>query len=62
MEIERVSKQVEKIEQQIQKSEKKLKGPFTQRAKPEIVQKERDNLKQLKDRRMFLGEQLKVLH
>ncbi|MFX0030095.1 MAG: valine--tRNA ligase, partial [Candidatus Hermodarchaeota archaeon] len=62
MEIKRVSKQIEKIEQKIQKSEKKLNSPFIQRAKPEIVQRERDNLKQLKERKIVLGEQLKVLY
>ena len=43
------------------KSEKKLSGPFAERADPEIVQRERDNLQELMERRKFLGEQLEIL-
>ena len=61
MEIKRISNQVNLIDEQIQKSQKKLSGPFAQRAKSEIVQKERENLTQLKERKEILGEQLEIL-
>ena len=43
-EIERINKQYDSISEQIEKSEKKLSSPFSQRASPEVVQKEKDNL------------------
>jgi len=60
-EIERITNQINKIQGQIEKSEKKLDGPFSQRAKPEVVNKERDNLEELKSRKQILEDQLKIL-
>ena len=56
-----ILKQIELIDEQIQKSENKLNGPFTLRANPEIVQKERENREQLKKRKEILEEQLEIL-
>jgi len=61
VETERISKQFKLIEEKIQKSEKKLSGPFSKRANPEIVQKERESLKELKERKKILGDQLEIL-
>ena len=57
-EIERIRKNLNKIEEQIQKSEQRLSGPFTQRASPEVVQKERENLIELKAKKIIIEEQL----
>ncbi|MFX0041436.1 MAG: valine--tRNA ligase [Candidatus Hodarchaeota archaeon] len=61
IEFLRISKQIELIDKEIQKSEKKLNGPFALRAKPEIVQRERENREQLEKRKEILGEQLEIL-
>lgn len=61
-EFKRISKQIEVIEKQIQKSEKKLSGPFSQKASPDIVQKEQEKLNQSKERKSALEEQLEILH
>jgi len=60
-EIERIRKNLNKIEEQIQKSELKLSGAFAHRASPEIVQKERENLKELKAKKIIVEEQLEDL-
>ena len=61
MEIERISKQIQLIKEQSQNSEKRLNGPFAQRANPDIVQKEREKLEQLNERKKILEEQLDIL-
>ena len=61
METERISKQLKLIEEKIQKSEKKLSGPFAMRANSEIVQIERENLNELKERKKILEDQLDIL-
>ena len=61
METERISKQYKLIEEKIKKSEKKLSGPFAKRANPEVVQIERKNLDELKERKKILEDQLEIL-
>jgi len=60
-EIERISKQLEDNKGLIEKSEKKLSGPFSEKANPDIVQKERNNLEDLKEKKDTLEGQLKIL-
>ncbi|MFX1568153.1 MAG: valine--tRNA ligase [Promethearchaeota archaeon] len=61
MEIVRISKQIDSIDEQIEQSEKKLNGPFALKANPEIVQRERETLEQLKIKKEILEEQLDIL-
>ncbi|MFX1259057.1 MAG: valine--tRNA ligase, partial [Promethearchaeota archaeon] len=61
VEIERISKQIKIVEEQLQKSESLLSGPFAERANPDIVQRERKNLHDLKQRKRILGSQLEIL-
>ena len=61
VEKERISKKLSKLEEQIQKIEKKIEGPFSQRAPPEIVKLERENLDELINKKNSLKEQLEVL-
>ncbi|MFX1490471.1 MAG: valine--tRNA ligase [Promethearchaeota archaeon] len=60
-EFDRISKQIRLIEEKSQKSEKQLSGPFAQRADPDIVQREREKLEQLRERKKILEEQLEIL-
>ena len=60
-EIERIANQISKIQDQIDKSEKKLSGPFSQRAKLEIVERERNNLEDFKSKKQILEDQLDIL-
>lgn len=61
VERERLSNQLSKLEQNIQKIEKKLDGPFSKRAPPEIVKQEKENLIELLNKKGSLQEQLEVL-
>jgi len=61
VERERLSKQLSKLEENIQKIENKLDGPFSERAPPEIVKLERENLNELLNKKQSLKEQLEVL-
>jgi len=60
-ELERKTKQHGKLQNQIDKSEKKLSGPFAQRAKPEIVKRERNNLEELQSKIKLLEELIIIL-
>jgi len=61
VERERVLKQLSKLKEQIQKVEKKLEGPFSKRAPPELVKLEKENLNELINKKNTLKEQLEVL-
>ena len=61
VERERLSKQLSKLEANIQKIEKKLDSPFSERAPPEIVKQEKENLKELLNKKETLKEQLEIL-
>ena len=60
-EAARIRNQLLKAEQDIQKISRKLKGPFSQKAPAEIVQKERDNLERLKKKKTEMETQFKTL-
>ncbi|MHA1794023.1 MAG: valine--tRNA ligase [Promethearchaeota archaeon] len=57
----RIGKQAEKLKVQIQKIEKKLSGPFSQKAAPDIVEKERNKLKDFQEKLERLTLQLDIL-
>ena len=57
----RLSKELADVEAQIEKSEKLLASDFGKKAPAPIVQKERDKLADLKQKREKLAEQLKAL-
>jgi len=61
LEKKRIMNQLNSIIEQIEKSENKLRGPFAERADPEIVQKERDNLEDLHNKKKILQEQIEIL-
>ncbi|MFX0117047.1 MAG: hypothetical protein ACFFB3_21045, partial [Candidatus Hodarchaeota archaeon] len=60
-EATRIKKQLLKVEQDIQKISRKLKGPFSQKAPVEIVQKEKNNLEGLKKKKKEIETQFKAL-
>ena len=60
-EKDRITKQYQKVLKNIQDIEKKLNGPFSERAAPEIVQQEREKLEEIKVREKALKEQLEIL-
>lgn len=60
-EKDRISKQLGKVIKQTSGLEKKLAGPFAERAKPEVVDREREKLAELQERKGQLEEQLATL-
>ncbi|MHA1732781.1 MAG: valine--tRNA ligase [Promethearchaeota archaeon] len=60
-EVARLQKQVEKLDRNIGGSEKKLAGPFATKADPEVVEKERNRLAEMKGKREQLRDLLAVL-
>lgn len=58
---QRIEKQLDKVNKQIDQLSNKLKGEFAKRAKPEIVQKERNKLQLLQQTRKQLEEQLSII-
>jgi valyl-tRNA synthetase len=57
----RLEKELEEIQGLIARSEKQLAGPFAEKAPPAVVQRERDKLADLQQRRGQLEERLRVL-
>ncbi len=60
-EKKKVEKQLIKVNRNIDQISVKLKGPFAQKAPPEIVEKEEVKLAELKSKRSQLEEQLEIL-
>ncbi|MBD3187983.1 valine--tRNA ligase [Candidatus Bathyarchaeota archaeon] len=60
-ERERISKQIDKIRGYIEKSTRKLDSPFSEKADPEIVQKEREKLASNQEKLKQLEEELEIL-
>ncbi|MFX1548608.1 MAG: hypothetical protein ACFFCU_20540, partial [Promethearchaeota archaeon] len=52
---------LENVQKRIKQIYSKLEGPFAQKAPPDIVEKEKDKLKELKGKRAQLKEQLEIL-
>ncbi|MFX1444601.1 MAG: valine--tRNA ligase [Promethearchaeota archaeon] len=61
IERERLLEQLSKLIEQIQNVEKKLDGPFSTRAPPELVKLEEENLKELQNKKKTIEEQINVL-
>ncbi len=57
----KVEKQLIKVKKNIEQISIKLKGPFVQKAPPEIVEKEEEKLAELKNKKSQLKEQLEIL-
>ena len=57
----RLRKELDQVRVMIARSEKQLAGPFAERAPAPVVQRERDKLADLRQRRTQLGERLKAL-
>ncbi|HEX9115936.1 MAG TPA: valine--tRNA ligase, partial [Anaerolineae bacterium] len=60
-ERDRLGKELAEVEAQVTRSETLLAGPFGQRAKPEVVAREREKLAELKERRERLAARLASL-
>jgi valyl-tRNA synthetase len=57
----RLGKELDEVVAVIARSEKQLAGPFAQKAPPDVVQRERDKLADLQQRREQLEERLNAL-
>ncbi len=60
-EQEKVQSRINKIDKQISQFTKKLSGPFSKRAPAELVEKEKEKLSELNDKKAQLKEQLQIL-
>lgn len=60
-ELARIEKQLANVGSLIEKSQKKLAGPFAQNADPEVVEEEREKLKELEQKKAQLEEQIATL-
>ncbi|MHA2331479.1 MAG: valine--tRNA ligase [Candidatus Hodarchaeales archaeon] len=61
MEKIRISKRLQKVEKQIQQVSNKISGPFSQKAPPEIVEREKNRLEELQSKLSQYNEQLQIL-
>jgi len=60
-EHQKVESRLNKLNKQINQLSKKLSGPFSQRAPPELVEKEKEKFSELNDKKAQLEEQLQIL-
>jgi len=61
MEKKKIDKRLEKVEKQILQVSKKLTGPFSQKAPPEVIEKEKNKLAELENVKSQYSEQLRIL-
>ena len=61
-EISRIKAEIARIDANIEKGEKMLNGPFAKRAPQEIVQAEREKLRENQEKRQKLSEQVAIIH
>ena len=60
-EYKRINKQAQKLEKQMASLEQKLAGPFSTKASPDIVLKERERLDDMQKKLSLIREQLEIL-
>ena len=60
-EYKRINKQAQKLEKQMASLEQKLAGPFSTKASPNIVLKERERLEDMQKKLSLIKEQLEIL-